>query len=210
MAIPPMVGVPALAHVRGGPVLPDVLAELTLAEVTDEERGEEDGDPQRDASRDEQTEHVPSALRIATGSRLGRRRQRRRRRVAPVGRSRCAGPIRTRRQRPARLDGVVEGQALPGDLLVGLVSLPRDDHDVPGPAASSARRMAALPVGLDHDARIGAPTGDAGQHLLDDGAAGPRRAGCPMSGTARSLRRAAASPITAAWPGPGRRRSRRR
>ena len=54
---------------------------------------------------------------------------------------------------PARLDDVVKGQPASGDLLIGLMTLAGDDHHVPGPAASSARRMATRRSGSTTNVR---------------------------------------------------------
>ena len=108
-----------LGHVGGGPVLPDVLADLAVAEVADEDRGEEDGDPQGDAARDEQSEHVASGLRVHAARSRGRARRcgrhgtgRRRRRAAHPGARVRPEP---RRQGAARLERIVERHALPRD-----------------------------------------------------------------------------------------------
>ena len=168
MAMPPMVGVPGLGGVRGGAVLPDVLAELALAEVADQEGGEEDGDPQSDASRDKQAEHVASGLRqgVPEGADSGAARAGS---TDPGRPRRCRPGPRVRgephREGPAGLDRIVEGEPLSADLLVRLVTLARDDHHVARPRRIERQADGHTAVGLDHDVRVGPPAGDAAPAL---------------------------------------------
>ena len=70
---------------------------------------------------------------------------------------------------PAGLDGVVEGEALAGHLLVRLVALSRNDHDIARPRRIEGKADGDTAVRLDDDPRVGPLTRDAAQHFLNDG-----------------------------------------
>ena len=82
---------------------------------------------------------------------------------------RSAGRCEAGREGTAGLDGVVEGKASPGDLLVRLVALPRDDNQVAGTGGVERQADGNASIRLDHDPGVADPAGDAHQHLLDDG-----------------------------------------
>ncbi len=152
-----------------------------FAEVSDEEGGRDDGEPEGDAPRDEQSEHVPSGLRVPlvpSGPPGGR--------VRPV----------TSRQRVARLDGIVEGNPLSPDLLVGLVPFPR---------AGRPRHRARRPrghVGSRRPARARRPRpGCHARPAMPPSTSSMMASGSSSRGlsdvtTAMSLRRAATSPMS--------------
>ena len=163
MAMPPMVGVPALATWVAGPSSLMCWPISRLPEVADEKGGGEDGDPQRDAPRDEQSEHVASGFRMraagAEPTAAGAA-------VTPTGGAvgapapRCSGPTRSAptgpgapRPRRRRAD------ARPRSPDRSRGPCPAMTTTSPGAAASRARRIATPRSGSTTTRGLSRPPG---------------------------------------------------